>query len=179
LSTEKIQVRIIHKGVGQISESDVLLASASDAIIIGFQVRPSSSARKLAETEEIQIKLYSIIYKAIEDVREAMEGLLSSKIEEQIVGTAEIREVFKITKVGTVAGCYVLDGKLSRNNKIRLIRDGIVIYTGELGSLKRFKDDVKEVARGYECGLNIDRFNDLKVGDNIESFEEVEVKQTL
>jgi translation initiation factor IF-2 len=179
LSTEKIQVRIIHKGVGQISESDVLLASASDAIIIGFQVRPSASARKIAETEEIQIKLYSIIYKAIEDVREAMEGMLSSKIEEQIVGTAEIREVFKITKVGTVAGCYVLDGKLSRNNKIRLIRDGIVIYTGDLGSLKRFKDDVKEVARGYECGLNIDRFNDLKEGDTIESFEEVEVKQTL
>jgi translation initiation factor IF-2 len=179
LSTEKIQVRIIHKGVGQISESDVLLASASDAIIIGFQVRPSGSARKLAETEEIQIKLYSIIYKAIEDVREAMEGMLSAKIEEQIVGTAEIREVFKITKVGTVAGCYVLDGKLLRGNKIRLIRDGIVIYTGELGSLKRFKDDVKEVARGYECGLNIDRFNDLKVGDQIESFEEVEVKQTL
>jgi translation initiation factor IF-2 len=179
LSTEKIQVRIIHKGVGQISESDVLLASASDAIIIGFQVRPSGSARKLAETEEIQIKLYSIIYKAIEDVREAMEGMLSAKIEEQIVGTAEVREVFKITKVGTVAGCYVLDGKLLRGNKIRLIRDGIVVYSGELGSLKRFKDDVKEVARGYECGLNIDRFNDLREGDQIESYEEVEVKQTL
>ena len=179
LSTEKIQVRIIHKGVGQISESDVLLASASDAIIVGFQVRPSSGARKLAENEEIQIRLYSIIYKAIEEIKEAMEGMLSAKIEEQIIGTAEIRDVFKITKVGTVAGCFVLDGKLARNSKIRLIRDGIVIYTGDLGSLKRFKDDVKEVAKGYECGLNIDKFNDLKVGDNIEAFEEVEVKQTL
>jgi len=179
LSTEKIQVRIIHKGVGQISESDVLLASASDAIIIGFQVRPSASARRIAENEEIQIKLYSIIYKAIEEVKEAMEGMLSSKIEEQILGTAEIREVFKITKVGTIAGCMILDGKILRTNKIRVIRNGIVIFTGNLGSLKRFKDDVKEVAKGYECGLNVDRFNDIEVGDNIESFEEVEVKQTL
>ena len=179
LSTEKIQVRIIHKGVGQISESDVLLASASDAIIVGFQVRPSSSARKIAENEEIQIKLYSVIYKAIEEIKEAMEGMLSAKIEEQITGTAEIRDVFKITKVGTVAGCFMLDGKITRNNKIRLIRDGIVIYSGLLGSLKRFKDDVKEVAKGYECGLNIDKFNDLQVGDQIEAFEEVEVKQTL
>lgn len=179
LSTEKIQVRIIHKGVGQISESDVLLASASDAIIVGFQVRPSPSARRLAETEEIQIRLYSIIYKAIEEIKEAMEGMLSAKIEEQITGTAEIRDVFKITKVGTVAGCFVLDGKISRNNKVRVIRDGIVIYTGELGSLKRFKDDVKEVVKGYECGLNVDKFNDIKVGDLVEAFEEVEVKQTL
>ncbi|MFN0032113.1 MAG: translation initiation factor IF-2 [Flavobacteriales bacterium] len=179
LSTEKIQVRIIHKGVGQISESDVLLASASDAIVIGFQVRPSASARKLAEHEEIQIKLYSVIYKAIEEVKEAMEGLLSMKIEERVVGTAEVREVFKITKVGSVAGCYVQDGKLVRANKMRLIRDGIVIYTGELGSLKRFKDDVKDVAKGYECGLNIDKYNNIEVGDIIESFEEVEVKQTL
>jgi len=179
LSTEKIQVRIIHKGVGQISESDVLLASASDAIIIGFQVRPSGPARKIAENEEIQIKLYSIIYKAIEEVKEAMEGMLSARIEEQITGTAEIREVFKISKVGTIAGCMVLDGKINRNSKVRIIRDGIVIYTGELGSLKRFKDDVKEVVKGYECGLNIERFNNLEVGDNVESFEEVEVKQTL
>jgi translation initiation factor IF-2 len=179
LSTEKIQVRIIHKGVGQISESDVLLASASDAIVIGFQVRPSASARKLAETEEIQIKLYSIIYKAMEEVKEAMEGMLSLKIEEQILGTAEIREVFKITKVGTIAGCMMLDGKIMRANRVRVIRNGIVIFTGELGSLKRFKDDVKEVAKGYECGLNIEKFNDIEVGDLIEAFEEVEVKQTL
>jgi translation initiation factor IF-2 len=179
LSTDKVQVRIVHKGVGQISESDVLLASASDAIIVGFQVRPSTGARKLAESEEIQIRLYSIIYKAIEEIKEAMEGMLSAKIEEQVVGTIEIRDVFKISKVGTVAGCYVTDGKVNRNNKIRLIRDGIVIYSGALGSLKRFKDDVKDVAKGYECGLNIDKFNDIKVGDVIEAFEEVEVKQTL
>ncbi len=179
LSTEKIQVRIIHKGVGQISESDVLLASASDAIIIGFQVRPSHTARKIAENEEIQIKLYSIIYKAIEEVKEAMEGMLSARIEEQVVGTAEIREVFKITKVGTIAGCMVLDGRISRQHKVRVIRDGIVIFTGTLGSLKRFKDDVKEVVKGYECGLNVDKFNNIEVGDNIEAFEEVEVKQTL
>lgn len=179
LSTDKIQVRIIHKGVGQISESDVLLASASDAIIIGFQVRPSLPARRIAETEEIQIKLYSVIYKAIEEVKEAMEGLLTAKIEEQITGTAEIRETFKISKVGTIAGCMVTDGKISRNNKVRIIRDGIVIYTGDLGSLRRFKDDAKEVAKGYECGLNIDKFNNIEVGDIVESFEEVEVKQTL
>lgn len=179
LSTEKIQVRIIHKGVGQISESDVLLASASDAIIVGFQVRPSNTARKLAEAEEIQIRLYSIIYNAIAEIKEAMEGMLSTKLEEQVVGTAEIRDVFKISKVGTVAGCYVTDGKITRSNKVRVIRDGIVIFTGELESLKRFKDDVKDVAKGYECGLNVERFNDLKVGDIIEAFEEVEIKQTL
>jgi translation initiation factor IF-2 len=179
LSTEKIQVRIIHKGVGQISESDVLLASASDAIVVGFQVRPSTSARKIAETEEIQIKLYSVIYKAIEEVKEAMEGLLSTRIEEKVIGTAEIREVFKISKVGTVAGGYMLDGKIARTSKIRVIRDGIVIFSGELGSLKRFKDDVKEVQKGYECGLNVERFNDIQVGDLIEGYEEVEVKQTL
>ena len=179
LSTEKIQVSIIHKGVGQISESDVLLASASDAIIVGFPVRPSQSARKIAENEEIQIKLYSIIYKAIEEIKEAMEGMLSARIEEQVVGTAEIREVFKITKVGTIAGCFMLEGKVSRNSRVRVIRDGIVVFTGLLGSLKRFKDDVKEVVKGYECGLNIDKFNDIKEGDLIEAFEEVEVKQTL
>jgi translation initiation factor IF-2 len=179
LSTDKVQVSIVHKGVGQISESDVLLASASDAIIVGFQVRPSTSARKLAEAEEIQIRQYSIIYKAIEEIKEAMEGMLSAKIEEQVVGTAEIREAFKISKVGTIAGCFVQDGKINRNNKVRIIRDGVVIHTGTLGSLKRFKDDVKDVTKGYECGLNIDRFNDIKVGDLIEAFEEVEVKQTL
>lgn len=179
LSTEKIQVNIIHKAVGQISESDVLLASASDAIIVGFQVRPSGSARKLAEKEEIQIKLYSVIYKAIEEIKDAMEGMLSAKVEEQIVGSAEIRETFKISKVGTIAGCFVTDGKINRNHKVRIIRDGIVVYTGVLGSLKRFKDDVKEVSKGYECGLNIEKFNDIKVGDVVEAFEEVEVKQTL
>ena len=179
LSTEKIAVNVIHKGVGQITESDVLLASASDAIIVGFQVRPSGGARKLAENEEIEIKIYSIIYAAIEDVKDAMEGMLSAKIEEKIVGNAQIRETFRISKVGTVAGCIITDGKIFRNSKIRVIRDGIVAHTGTLGSLKRFKDDVKEVGKGYECGLNIDRYNDIKEGDIIEAFEEIEVKQTL
>lgn len=179
LSTEQIQVNIIHKSVGQISDSDVLLASASDAILIGFQVRPSTSARKLADQEEIEIRLYSVIYDAIDEVKLAMEGMLAPTIEEKVVANVEVREVFKITKVGTVAGCYVLDGKISRNNKIRLIRDGIVVYSGELGSLKRFKDDVKEVAHSYECGLNIEKYNDIKVGDVIEAYEEVEVKVSL
>ncbi|MFT4779154.1 MAG: translation initiation factor IF-2 [Flavobacteriales bacterium] len=178
-STEKIAVNIIHKAVGQISESDVLLASASDAIVIGFQVRPSAGARKLAETEEIQINLYSVIYKAIEEMKEAMEGMLSARIEDRVLGTAEVREAFKISKVGTIAGCFVLDGKIARNSKIRVIRAGIVIHTGTLGSLKRFKDDVKDVTKGYECGLNVDKFNDINEGDQIEAFEEVEVKQRL
>ena len=175
LSHESIQINVIHKAVGQITESDILLASASDAIVIGFQVRPSLGARKLAEKEEIDIRLYSIIYKAIEEIKEAMEGMLSPEFKEEIVGTAEIRDVFKITKVGTIAGCYVTEGKMNRNNNVRVIRDGIVIYTGELGSLKRFKDDVKEVQHGYECGLNIDKFNDIKVGDVVEAYEDVEV----
>jgi len=179
LSTEQIQVNVIHKGVGQISESDVILAAASDAIIVGFQVRPSQTARKLAEKEGVDIRLYSIIYDAIEEVKAAMEGLLSPDIKEEIVANVEVREIFKISKVGTVAGCQVRDGKIKRNNKIRLVRDGIVIYTGDLGSLKRFKEDVREVAQGYECGLNINNFNDIKVGDIVEAFEEVEVKQTL
>jgi translation initiation factor IF-2 len=179
LSTESIQVNIIHKSVGQISESDVLLASASDAIIVGFQVRPSGSARKLAEKEDIDIRLYSVIYDAIEEVKTAMEGMLKPKTEEQVVCNIEIRETFKISKVGTIAGCYVLDGKVSRNTKIRLIREGVVTYTGELGSLKRFKDDVKEVAAGYECGLNIKNYNDIRVGDIIEGYEEVEIAQKL
>lgn len=179
LSTEKVQVNIIHKAVGQVSESDILLASASSAIIIGFQVRPSGAARRLAEKEGVQIKLYSVIYKAIEEMKDAMEGLLSTKIEENVVGSAEIRETFKISKVGTIAGCFVIDGNIKRNNKVRVIREGVVVYTGTLGSLKRFKDDVKEVAKGFECGLNIDRFNDIKVGDVVEAYEEVEVKQTL
>lgn len=179
LSQDEIQVNVIHKAVGQITESDVLLASASDAIIIGFQVRPSAQARKLAEKEEIDIRLYSVIYKAIEEVKEAMEGMLSPDIKEEILGTAEVREAFKISKVGTVAGCFVIEGKLVRSEKIRLIREGIVIYTGDLGSLKRFKDDAKEVARGYECGLNIDKYNDIKVGDQIECYTEVEVARKL
>ncbi|MEY5041930.1 MAG: translation initiation factor, partial [Bacteroidota bacterium] len=179
LSNEQIQVNVLHKSVGQITESDVLLASASDAIIIGFQVRPSANARKIADQEEIEIRLYSIIYDAIEEVKDAMEGMLAPKIEEKIVANVEIREVFKITKVGTVAGCYVLDGKINRANKIRVIREGIVKYDGALGSLKRFKEDVKDVAAGYECGLNIDKFNDIRVGDIIEAYEEVEVKQKL
>jgi len=179
LSTDQIEVNIIHKSVGQISESDVMLAAASDAIIIGFQVRPSASARKVAEKEQIDIRLYSIIYDAIEEIKDAMEGMLSAKIEEKIVGTVEIRELFKVSKVGTIAGCMVQDGKITRNSKVRLIREGIVIYTGELGSLKRFKDDVKEVGKGYECGLNIANYNDIKVGDIVEAYEEVEVKQKL
>lgn len=179
LSTEEIQVNVIHKAVGQISESDISLAAASDAIIIGFQVRPSLAARKVAEKEGVEIRLYSIIYDAIEEVKSAMEGMLSPDIKEEITANVEVREVFKITKVGTVAGCMVKDGKIKRSNKIRLIRDGIVIYAGELGSLKRFKDDVKEVASGYECGLNIHNYNDIKVGDIIEAFEEIEVKKTL
>jgi translation initiation factor IF-2 len=179
LSTREVQVNVIHKSVGAISESDVLLASASNAIVIGFQVRPSMQARKLAEHEEIDIRLYSIIYQAIEEIKSAIEGMLSPEIEEVITSNIEIREVFKITKVGTVAGCMVLDGKISRNTRIRLIREGIVIYSGSLGSLKRFKDDVKEVAAGYECGLNIDGFNDLKVGDIVEGYTEKEVTRKL
>mgnify|MGYP001435089679 CR=1 FL=1 len=179
LSTEEIQVNVIHKAVGQISESDVTLAAASDAVIIGFQVRPSLTARKEAEKEGVEFRLYSIIYDAIEDVKSAMEGMLSPDIKEEVTGNLEVLETFKIPKVGTVAGCIVKDGKIKRTSKIRLIRDGIVIYTGELDSLKRFKDDVKEVAAGYECGLSIKNFNDIKIGDAIESYEEVEVKKTL
>ncbi len=179
LSTEQIQVNIISKAVGQISESDVLLASASDAIIIGFQVRPSSGARKLAEQEQIDIRLYSIIYDAINEIKAAMEGMLAPTFEEKIVANVEIRETFKISKVGTIAGCMVLDGKITRNSKIRIIREGVVIYTGELASLKRFKDDVKEVNAGYECGLNIQNFNNIEVGDIVEAYENVEVKRKL
>ncbi|MDD2617394.1 MAG: translation initiation factor IF-2 [Bacteroidales bacterium] len=179
MSTEQIQVNVIHKAVGQISESDVTLASASDAIIVGFQVRPSMAARRMAERDGVDIRLYSIIYDAIEEIKSAMEGMLSPEIKEEITSTVEVREVFKITKVGTVAGCMVKEGKIKRGSKIRLIRDGIVVFTGELGSLKRFKEDVKEVASGYECGLNIYNYNDIKVGDFIEAYEEIEVKKTL
>ncbi|MBC8457164.1 MAG: translation initiation factor IF-2, partial [Deltaproteobacteria bacterium] len=179
LSTTNIIVNVIHKSVGQITESDVLLASASNAIIVGFQVRPSVSARKLAEQEQIDIRLYSIIYQAIEEIKAAIEGMLAPEIEEKITCNVEVRETFKITKVGTIAGCYVLDGKITRNSKVRIIRDGIVVYTGLLASLKRFKDDVKEVGTGYECGLNIESFNDIKVGDIIEGYEVTEIKRKL
>ncbi len=179
LSTEQIQVNVIHKSVGQVTESDVLLASASNALIVAFQVRPSLGARRLAEKEQIDLRTYSIIYDAIEEIKSAMECMLAPKIREKIVCNIEIKEVFKITKVGNVAGCIVLDGKLQRNTKIRLIRDGIVIYTGKLGSLRRFKDDVKEVVSGQDCGLNIENFNDIKVGDIVEGYEEYEEKATL
>ena len=179
LSTEEIQVSIIHKGVGAITESDVLLASASNAIIVGFNVRPMSNARALAEKEEIDIRTYSIIYDAINDLKSAMEGMLSPEMREEVTGTVEIRELFKISKVGTIAGCMVTDGKIYRNSKIRLLRENIVIYTGELSSLKRFKDDVKEVSKGYDCGLQIKNYNDIKEGDVIEAFQEVAVKKKL
>ncbi|QYJ69369.1 translation initiation factor IF-2 [Flavobacterium litorale] len=179
LSTEEIQINIIHKAVGAITESDVLLASASDAIIIGFNVRPSVSARQLADKEEIDIRNYSIIYDAIDDLKDAMEGMLSPELKEEITGTAEVRELFKISKVGTIAGCMVTDGKIYRSSKIRLIREGVVIYTGELAALKRFKDDVKEVAKGYDCGMQIKNYNDLQQLDVIEAYQEVEVKKKL
>jgi translation initiation factor IF-2 len=179
LSTEEIQVNIIHKGVGAITESDVLLASASDAIIIGFNVRPSVAARQIAEKEEVDIRSYSIIYEVINDIKDAMEGMLSPEIKEEITGNAEIRETYKISKVGTVAGCMVLDGKIYRNSKIRLLRENIVIFTGELSSLKRFKDDAKEVSKGYDCGMQIKNYNDINVGDHVEAFQEVSVKKKL
>ena len=179
LSTEEIQISIIHKGVGAITESDVLLASASNAIIVGFNVRPMANARALAEKEEIDIRTYSIIYDAINDLKDAMEGMLSPEMREEVTGTVEIRELFKISKVGTIAGCMVTDGKIYRNSKIRLLRENVVIYTGELSSLKRFKDDVKEVSKGYDCGLQIKNYNDIKEGDVIEAFQEVAVKKKL
>ena len=179
LSTDEIQVNIIHKGVGAITESDVLLASASDAIIIGFNVRPMGNARSIADKEEIDIRMYSIIYDAINDLKDAMEGMLSPEMKEEVTGNAEIRETFKISKIGTIAGCMVTSGKIFRNSRIRLIRDGVVVYTGELASLKRFKDDVKEVAKGYDCGLQIKNYNDIREGDNVEAFQEVAVKKKL
>ncbi len=179
LSTDEIEVNIVHKGVGQISESDVLLAGASDAVIVGFQVRPSNAARRVAENEEIEIRLYSVIYDAINEVKDAMEGMLAPTVEEVITGNVEVREVFKISKVGTVAGCYVTDGLVKRNNQIRLVRDGIVVHTGGIGQLKRFKDDVSKVKSGYECGISLKNFKDIQEGDVIEGFEEKEVKRTL
>ena len=172
LSTETIQINVIHKAVGQITESDVLLASASDAIIIGFQVRPSMAARKLAEKESIDIRLYSIIYDTINSIKDAIEGMHEPQMVEKILGNIEIRNVFKLTKAGIVAGCYVIDGFVQRNAKVRLIRNGIVVYTGVLDTLKRFKEDVKDVQKGYECGLTIKNFNDIKVGDIVEVFDE-------
>jgi len=179
LSTEEIQVNIIHKGVGAITESDILLASASDAIILGFNVRPSANARSLADKEEIDIRNYSIIYDVINDIKDAMEGMLSPEMKEEITGNAEIRETYKISKVGTIAGCMVTDGKIFRNSKIRVIRDGVVVFSGEFASLKRFKDDAKEVAKGYDCGIQIKNFNDIKELDVIEAYQEVAVKKKL
>ena len=179
LSTDEVQVNVIHKAVGQITENDVLLAESSDAIIIGFQVRPSVGARKMAETEHIDIRLYSIIYDAINELKDAIEGMLSPEKQEKIVANLEIRETFKISKVGTIAGCMCLDGKISRTSNVRVIRDGIVVYTGKLASLKRFKDDVKEVVSGQDCGLNIENFNDIKVGDIVEAYEVIEIKRKL
>jgi translation initiation factor IF-2 len=179
LSTEEIEINIIHKGVGAITESDVLLASASDAIVIGFNVRPMGNAREIAEKEEIDIRSYSIIYDAINDVKDAMEGMLSPEMREEVTGNVEIRETFKISKVGTIAGCMVTSGKIFRNSNIRIIREGVVIYTGDLLSLKRFKDDVKEVAKGYDCGLQINNYNDIKIGDTLECFQEIAIKKSL
>ena len=179
LSTGEIEVNIIHKGVGAITESDVLLASASDAIVIGFNVRPMGNARAIAEKEEIDIRSYSIIYDAINDVNDAMEGMLSPEMREEVTGNVEIRETFKISKVGTIAGCMVTSGKIFRNSSIRIIREGVVIFTGDLVSLKRFKDDVKEVAKGYDCGLQIKNYNDIKIGDILECFQEIAIKKSL
>ncbi|WP_120488496.1 translation initiation factor IF-2 [Bergeyella cardium] len=179
LSTEEIQINILHKGVGQITESDILLATASDAVVIGFNVRAGANAKDLADKEEIEIRTYSVIYDAIDDVKEAMEGMLSPEIKEQVIGNVEIREVFKISKVGSIAGCMVLSGKVTRNSKVRLLREGVVKYDGELESLKRFKDDVKEVTKGYECGLNLKGYNDIEIGDQLEIYEQVAVKKKL
>ncbi|MEX0602563.1 MAG: translation initiation factor IF-2, partial [Bacteroidota bacterium] len=179
LSTPEVKVVVVHKGVGGISESDVLLAAASMAVIIGFQVRPNLKARQLAEQEHIDIRIYSIIYDAINEVRSALEGMLSPSISEEVTGTIEVREVFKISKVGTIAGCHVKDGRISRGNKVRLIRDGLVVFEGSISSLKRFKDDVRDVEQGFECGISLEGYNDIKVGDSIEAFKKVEVKRTL
>ena len=179
LSTPEVQVNVIHKAVGAISESDVTLAAASDAVIIGFQVRPSVAAKRLAENEGVDIRLYSIIYDAIEEVKDAMEGMLSPDIKEEITGTAEVLQTYKISRVGTIAGCMVREGKIKRTSKVRLIRDGIVVFTGEINALKRFKDDVKEVSTNFECGISLQNCNDMKEGDIIETFQEIEVKQKL
>jgi translation initiation factor IF-2 len=179
LSTNEVKVQVIHKGVGAISETDVLLAAASHAIIIGFHVHPHLNARRLAEQEDVEIRLYSIIYDAINDVRNALEGMLAPTVTEEVTATVEVRETFKIPKVGTVAGCYVKDGTIARNNRVRLVRDGIVVFESGIASLKRFKEDVREVDQNFECGISLDGFNDIKVGDIIEAFKVVETKRTL
>jgi translation initiation factor IF-2 len=179
LSNKEVMVKVIHKGVGQITESDVLLASASDAIIIGFQVRPSSSAKKIAETEQIDIRHYSVIYQAIDEIKSAIEGMLSPEIKETVIGSVDVRDVFKITKVGTIAGCMVTDGKITRQAKIRVIRDGVVVHTGAIDSLKRFKDDVKDVVKGFECGISLKNYQDIQVGDVFEVFEETSIARKL
>jgi translation initiation factor IF-2 len=179
LSTDMIKVRILHEGTGTITESDVLLASASEAIIIGFNVRPPVKVKDLAAKEHVDIRFYDVIYHALDDIKKAMTGLLEPEFEEAVIGSAEVRETFQVPKVGTIAGCYVIDGKMARNARVRVLRDGVVIYTGQMGSLKRFKDDAKEVASGYECGIGIDNFNDIKVGDVIEAFIMEEVEATL
>ena len=179
LSTPEIELKIIHKGVGAITESDVLLASASDAIVIGFNVRPTGNVRVLAEKEKIDVRYYSIIYDAIEDIKDAMEGMLSPELKEETTGTAEIRETYKISRLGTIAGCMVIRGKIFKDGSIRVLRDGVVKYSGEIASLKRFKDDVKEVSKGYDCGIQIKGFNDLKLGDQLEGFKKKEVRKTI
>lgn len=179
LSTPEVQVNVVHKAVGAISESDVTLAAASDAIIVGFQVRPSADAKRAAAKDGVDIRIYSIIYDAIEEVKAAMEGMLNAEVKEEVCGTAEVLQVYHISKVGTIAGAIVREGKIKRTCKVRVIRDGIVRYTGNLASLKRFKDDAKEVATGFDCGLSVQSFNDLVVGDMIEAFEEIEVQRTL
>ena len=179
LSTDEIHINIIHKAVGAITESDVLLASASDAIIIGFNVRPTGNARQIADKEEIDIRNYSIIYDAINDLKDAMEGMLSPVFKEEVSGNAEIRETFKISKVGTIAGCMVTDGKIFKNSIIRIIREGVVVNSGKLAALKRFKDDAKEVSKGYECGIQVKNYNDIKIGDIIEAYSEVEIKKKI
>jgi translation initiation factor IF-2 len=179
LSTKEVNVHVIHKGVGGISESDVLLAAASQAVIVGFHVRPNLNARRLSEQENVDIRLYNIIYDAINDVKNALEGLLAPTVSEEVMGTVEIRDVFKVSKVGTIAGCYVKDGRITRNNKVRLVRDGVVVFDGTIASLKRFKDDVKEVEQGFECGIALENFNDVKMGDIIEAYKMVEMKRKL
>ncbi|MFP3948039.1 MAG: EF-Tu/IF-2/RF-3 family GTPase, partial [Longimicrobiales bacterium] len=179
LSTEEVQVEIIHRGVGAVNESDVLLAQTAGAVIVGFRVRPDSNARQLAERSDVDIQSFDVIYEAVDQVRAALEGMLAPEVREEVIGSAEVRETFRISGVGTVAGCYVTDGRIERNGQVRLVRDGIVVYNGEIDSLKRFKDDVREVREGYECGLGIANFNDVKVGDVIECYKVEEVARTL